>query len=82
MKNWNRSKYLGTWVRVGLVIFSVQISVIFSPNLNLLTPIFTKNHNNKHKRDVGYWITITITDRLWWLWLFGFGGYSGSIMGG
>ncbi|MFS7985066.1 hypothetical protein Hanom_Chr11g00994051 [Helianthus anomalus] len=39
MKNWNRSKYLGTWVRVGLGIFSVRCSVIFGPDLNLLTSI-------------------------------------------
>ncbi|MFS7901834.1 putative trans-2,3-dihydro-3-hydroxyanthranilate isomerase [Helianthus anomalus] len=38
MKNWNRSKYLGTWVRVELGIFSVRFSVIFDPDLNLLTP--------------------------------------------
>ncbi|MFS8015862.1 hypothetical protein Hanom_Chr15g01361701 [Helianthus anomalus] len=43
MKNWNRSKYLGTWVRVGLGIFSVRFSVIFGPDLNLLTP--NQNHS-------------------------------------
>ncbi|MFS7956113.1 hypothetical protein Hanom_Chr07g00650751 [Helianthus anomalus] len=38
MKNWNRSKYLCTWVRVRLGIFSVRFSVIFGPDLNMLTP--------------------------------------------
>ncbi|MFS7957648.1 hypothetical protein Hanom_Chr07g00668851 [Helianthus anomalus] len=42
--------------------------------------VLTKNYN--HNRDVGYWITITITDRLWWLWLFSFDGYSGSVIYG
>ncbi|MFS7935776.1 hypothetical protein Hanom_Chr05g00407541 [Helianthus anomalus] len=40
--------------------------------------VLTKNHN--HNRDVNYWITTTITDWLWWLWLFGFDGYRGSVM--
>ncbi|MFS7922324.1 hypothetical protein Hanom_Chr03g00247751 [Helianthus anomalus] len=41
--------------------------------------ILTKSHN--HNRDVSYWITTTTTttDRLW---LFGFDGYSVSVMGG
>ncbi|MFS7978142.1 hypothetical protein Hanom_Chr10g00912131 [Helianthus anomalus] len=42
--------------------------------------VLTKNHN--HNRDISYWITITITYRLSWLWLFGFDGYSGSVMDG
>ncbi|MFS7927528.1 hypothetical protein Hanom_Chr04g00310201 [Helianthus anomalus] len=42
--------------------------------------VLTKNHNDN--RNVGYWITIIITDRLWWLWLFGFDGYIGSVMHG
>ncbi|MFS7919352.1 hypothetical protein Hanom_Chr03g00211711 [Helianthus anomalus] len=55
------------------------ICVIIGVCMGRFGSVLTKNHN--HNRDVGYWISITITDRLWWLW-FGFDGYSGSVMCG